>query len=103
MPAALTSRSNNRLIRSVGEAFTVLRWPSLLGWPMGVSVAGWGLMWADALALVDVGSAWIPVALFVLGLALIPLASSAPRRARTAGYPFRRSRPLHLPEYRGDA
>lgn len=38
---------------------------------MLLCVAGWSLMWADALALVEM-PIWIPIACFYAGLALIP-------------------------------
>jgi hypothetical protein len=38
---------------------------------MLLCVAGWSLMWADALSLVTM-PIWIPIACFYAGLALIP-------------------------------
>lgn len=39
---------------------------------MLLCVAGWSLMWADALSLVTM-PIWIPIACFYAGLALVPL------------------------------
>lgn len=44
-----------------------------------VTSAGWGLMWAQALALVPL-PAWFGVGLFCAGLALIPLCAPKPSR-----------------------
>lgn len=49
-----------------------LRRQRMLAVALTLSVAGWSLIWALALSLVEVVPAWCAVALFVSGLALIP-------------------------------
>ena len=83
MPVALTS--DDRHDAWLVQAWALVRWPSM-GGPLVLSVAGWALMWAVALGIVDLGPVWVPAALFLIGLALVPVAaSSTARRCKTAG------------------
>ena len=51
----------------------------ILAAAMVMTVAGWGLMWAQALLLLHLVPLWVPVAAFGLGLALIPFGSAGAR------------------------
>lgn len=80
MPVALTWPGLGECHAVWIKAWELMRWPSMVGWPLVLSVAGWALMWASALQIVDLGSVWVPASLFVIGLALIPLAASSAAR-----------------------
>jgi hypothetical protein len=47
-------------------------------------VAGWSLLWAQALSVVDLVPQWLSVALFFVGIGLIP---ACRMRAETQGEP----------------
>jgi hypothetical protein len=45
-----------------------------------LTASGWGLMWAQALALLPVSSPWAFVACFFAGLAVIPFCDGTAHR-----------------------
>ncbi len=51
----------------------------ILAAAMVMTVAGWSLMWAQALLLLHLVPLWVPIAAFGLGLALIPFGSADAR------------------------
>jgi hypothetical protein len=46
---------------------------------LAMTVAGWGLIWANGLSLIKLIPVWLGIALFFVGLALIPFRTRSGR------------------------